>query len=259
MRKEECILYSGGANGAEYEFGVQAERFGIEETHFTFAGNDIARSRGVRILTPEELRNGDVSLSYVSRLMNRTYSDAPRIRKVLQTIWYQVNAGQEIYVIGKILEDGTVRGGTGWGAEFAKLCNKPIFVFDQDADRWFRWTEARAEVTLAADTAWLVVRTWVAHPDAATEPVRLRLATPCQVVLDRELRDATPVDLALLLTAPRTVQLSVEVSRAWRPADFGGVDTRELGAGLSTDFVDSRAEAVNGREPVVVTACDGTP
>ncbi len=145
MRKEECILYSGGANGAEYEFGVQAERFGIGETHFTFAGNDITRSRGVRILTPEELRNGDVSLSYVSRLMNRTYSDAPRIRKVLQTIWYKVNAGQEIYVIGKILEDGTVRGGTGWGAEFAKLCNKPIFVFDQDADRWFRWTEDRWE------------------------------------------------------------------------------------------------------------------
>jgi hypothetical protein len=145
QKREESILFGGGANGAEYEFGVQAERFGIEETHFTFAGNDIARSRGVRILTPEELRNGDVSLSYVSRLMNRTYSDAPRIRKVLQTIWYQVNAGQEIYVIGKILEDGTVRGGTGWGAEFAKLCNKPIFVFDQDADRWFRWTEDRWE------------------------------------------------------------------------------------------------------------------
>jgi len=141
MRKrEESILYSGGANGAEYEFGVQAERFGIDETHFTFEGNDIARSRGVRVLTQEELRNGDVSLSYVSRLMKRTYSDAPRIRKVLQTIWYQVNAGEEIYVIGKILEDGTVRGGTGWGAEFAKLCNKPLFVFDQERDDWFQWS-----------------------------------------------------------------------------------------------------------------------
>ncbi|HBX42550.1 MAG TPA: hypothetical protein DEH27_01500 [Deltaproteobacteria bacterium] len=150
--REETVLYSGGANGAEYEFGVQAERFGIEEIHFTFEGNDIARTRGVRVLSREELRNGDVSLSYVSRLMNRTYSDTPRIRKVLQTIWYQVNAGQEIYVIGKILDDGTVRGGTGWGAEFAKLCNKPIFVFDQDAGRWFRWTgEKWAEVTEAGE------------------------------------------------------------------------------------------------------------
>jgi len=152
LTREECILYSGGANGAEYEFGVQAERVGIGEIHFTFEGSDIARTRGVRVLSPEELRNGDVSLSYVSRLMKRTYSDAPRIRKVLQTIWYQVNAGQEIYVIGKILGDGTVRGGTGWGAEFAKLCNKPIFVFDQDADRWFRWAEDRwVEVTDAGE------------------------------------------------------------------------------------------------------------
>ena len=34
---------------------------------------------------------------------------------------------------------GTVRGGTGWGAEFAKLCNKPLFVFDQEKDGWFEW------------------------------------------------------------------------------------------------------------------------
>jgi hypothetical protein len=143
LRKEECVLYSGGANGAEQEFGAQAERFGIEEVNFTFEGHGIARARGVRVLSREELRKGDVSLAYVSKLMHRTYSDALFIRKVLQTLWYQVNAGQEVYVIGKILPDGTVRGGTGWGAEFAKLCNKPIFVFDQERDGWFTWAEER--------------------------------------------------------------------------------------------------------------------
>ena len=66
--------------------------------------------------------------------MHRRYTDAPTIRKILQTIWYQVNNGQEIYVIGTVLDDGTVRGGTGWGAEFAKLCNKPLHVFDQEKD-----------------------------------------------------------------------------------------------------------------------------
>jgi hypothetical protein len=38
------------------------------------------------------------------------------------------------------MEDDTVRGGTGWGAEFAKLCNKPLFVFDQEKNGWFLWT-----------------------------------------------------------------------------------------------------------------------
>ncbi len=38
------------------------------------------------------------------------------------------------------MPDKTVKGGTGWGAEFAKLCSKPLHVFDQERDGWFRWT-----------------------------------------------------------------------------------------------------------------------
>src|ERR687889_16344 len=142
MNRDEAILFSGGAPGAEAEFGACAERHGVEEVNFTFEGHKIVRRRGVRVLNHEELLNGDVSLAYVSRLMHRRYTDAPTIRKVLQTLWYQVNSGQEIYVIGAILDDDTVRGGTGWAAEFAKLCNKPLYVFDQEKDSWFEWTAA---------------------------------------------------------------------------------------------------------------------
>jgi len=140
MNREDVILFSGGAPGAEAAFGACAESHGIEEVNFTFEGHKIARHRGVRVLNHEELQSGDVSLAYVSRLMHRRYADAPTIRKVLQTVWYQVNNGQEIYVIGTVLDDGTVRGGTGWGAEFAKLCNKPLHVFDQEKNSWFSWT-----------------------------------------------------------------------------------------------------------------------
>ena len=140
INPQDAILFSGGAAGAESAFGACAERHGVEEVNFTFDGHRITRHRGVRVLNHEELQNGDVSLEYVSRLMNRRYTDAPTIRRVLQTLWYQVNNGQEIYVIGTILSDGTVRGGTGWGAEFAKLCNKPLHVFDQDKSGWFTWS-----------------------------------------------------------------------------------------------------------------------
>ena len=132
-------MFSGAAGGAEAAFGAAAERYGIDEVNFTFAGHSDSRTRGIRVLTHEELRQGDVSLEYVSRLMNRKYHDTTLMRKILQSIWHQVNHGQEILVIGEILADGTVKGGTGWGAEFAKLCNKPLLVFAQDRDRWFRW------------------------------------------------------------------------------------------------------------------------
>ena len=42
--------------------------------------------------------------------------------------------------MGSIQPDNTVKGGTGWGAEFAKICNKPLLVFDQEQDAWFRWS-----------------------------------------------------------------------------------------------------------------------
>jgi hypothetical protein len=139
LKREDVILFSGGALGAEEAFGSCAESFGIEEVNFSFDGHKPARTRGLRVLNHEELAAGEVSLAYVSKLMNRRYPDTPTFRKILQSIWYQINSGQEIYVIGAIQPDFTVRGGTGWGAEFAKLCNKPLFVFDQEKNAWFMW------------------------------------------------------------------------------------------------------------------------
>ena len=158
MQRDTTILYSGAAQGAEAAFGEAAARHGIQEVNFTFDGHSDARTRGIRVLTTEELQHGDVSLSYVSKLMNRKYPDTPLFRKVLQSIWHQVNNGLEVFVVGRILEDGTVKGGTGWGAEFAKLCNKPLFVFDQAHDCWQRWT----------GSSWLACDTWsepvITHP-----------------------------------------------------------------------------------------------
>ena len=140
LKASECVLFSGGLRGAEATFGALAERYGIEEVNFTFEGHTIERTRGVRTLSHAELKHGEVSLAYVSKLMRRHYPDTDLIKTVLQTIWHQVNNAQEVFVVGKVLDDDTVMGGTGWGAEFAKLCNKPVFVFDQDRDAWLSWT-----------------------------------------------------------------------------------------------------------------------
>ena len=151
MNPANSILFSGGAAGAEAEFGACAERHGLDEVNFTFEGHHEVRRRGVRVLTHEELLAGDVSLEYVSKLMNRRYAEGQTIRRVMQTLWYQVNSGQEIYVVGTILPDNTVRGGTGWGAEFAKLCNKPLCVFDQDKNSWFKWSGTAWQALSAAE------------------------------------------------------------------------------------------------------------
>ena len=136
---KQCVLFSGGAAGTEQFFGAQAEAWGIEEVNYSFEGHQIERSRGVRVLTSDELALKDVSMTYVSRLMGREYTRAPLFRKVLQSICWQVSSGDQIIVVGAIQPDDTVKGGTGWGAEFAKICNKPLLVFDQPRGTWFIW------------------------------------------------------------------------------------------------------------------------
>jgi len=140
MDTQDCILFSGAAKGAEAAFGAAAERYQIAEVNFTFEGHNDERTRGIRVLTQAELNQGDVSLHYVGRLMHRSFPDTPGFRRILQCIWHQINSGQEVFIVGHILDDDTVKGGTGWGAEFAKLCNKQPRVFDQDTDGWFHWT-----------------------------------------------------------------------------------------------------------------------
>ena len=43
-------------------------------------------------------------------------------------------------MVSEILDDDTVKGGTGWGAELAKHLKKPVHVFDQTKHHWFQWT-----------------------------------------------------------------------------------------------------------------------
>ena len=135
----QFTLYSGAHRGAESEFGKHAERWGIPEVNFSFEGHALERTRGVRVLGPAELDKGDVSMEIVSARMGRTYSKADKIRKVIQSIFHMINNGYQVFAVGWIQPDGTVKGGTGWGVELAKLFNRPTNVYDQDRRGWFSW------------------------------------------------------------------------------------------------------------------------
>ncbi len=137
-------LYSGGAQGAEATFGSCAEKWGCQETHFSFEGHPfLARERGLAVLSDDELAKGDFSLVYASHRLKRPLSNIPNIKRILQTVWHQISHADEVFVIGALQDDGTVRGGTGWGAELARLWSKPVAVFDQEKGQWFRWDTTR--------------------------------------------------------------------------------------------------------------------
>jgi hypothetical protein len=155
--RADITLYSGGHKGAESEFGRLAERWGIQEINFSFEGHTIERTRGVRVLGPDELDRGDVSMEIVSARMGRNYSKADKIRKVIQSIFHMVNNGYHVIAVGWIQADDTVKGGTGWGVELAKLFNRPIGVYDQERKGWYSWKDNQ----WVADTPVIKDKTFV--------------------------------------------------------------------------------------------------
>jgi hypothetical protein len=141
MNANDCTLYHGGLKGAESVFGENAEKYGVNEVIFSFASHRLNRDRNTVMLNEEELQRGDISMELASRMMNRTYYETEKIRRVLQTIFHMVNKGHQVFVVGSILEDNSVKGGTGWAVELAKLFNRPLHVYDQTRTQWFTWKD----------------------------------------------------------------------------------------------------------------------
>jgi hypothetical protein len=139
MDSSKCTLFSGGLKGAEATFGETAEKMNIKEVIYSFEGHRLCRDTNAVILSQEELERGDISMELASRMMNRTYYETEKIRKVLQTIFHMVNSGHQVFVVGSILSDGSVKGGTGWAVELAKMFNRPLHVFDQPTKKWYTW------------------------------------------------------------------------------------------------------------------------
>ena len=137
----EFTLYSGGLQGSEAEFGMQAEKWGVQEVNFSYEGHIPSRNRGLVLLSPEEMKRGDISMEIICLRMNRTFSSVETIRKVMQMIFHMVNNGFQVFAVGWIQPNDTVKGGTGWTVELAKLFNRPLSVFDQTRNGWYSWKD----------------------------------------------------------------------------------------------------------------------
>ena len=102
----------------------------------------------------------------------------------------------------------------------------------------FRWTRRHASFALAARSRHLVLRYHVGHPDVDTNPVKLRITTTCQTLVD-ELRTDSAINAQAfeLPEGENRVVFDIDVSRTWKPSDTGESDTRTLGAAIEADFI----------------------
>lgn len=135
----KVTVYTGGHRGTEEYFGKSAEKWGLQEITFNFEGHDISRERGLKILSDEELSRGVVGPDIIRKRMEREFAQTPFMQKIFQVMFHIVNNGYQVFAVGWLLSNGTVKGGTGWGVELAKLFNRPVHLFDQDRKEWVSW------------------------------------------------------------------------------------------------------------------------
>ena len=175
--RSRYLLHSGGARGAEAAFGEVAERYGVAEATFSFDGHERVRHRGLRLLSESDLRLGDVSLRYISHHLGREFPSTPMVRRIIQSIWHLIRPCQQVFAIGQIQPDHTVRGGTGWGAELARRWKKELYVFDQRECSWFQWSGTLWENAVPVIEAHMFAGIGTAHlHESGREAIELLFA-----------------------------------------------------------------------------------
>ena len=137
------ICHSGGCPGADMEWEREGEKYGVKTIAYSFH-NHVQEGKNPKILTVDELAEGwfHVKLADKNLQKNVESLDSPYMRNLLCRNWFQVKNAEAVFAISNgFLTKDTVKGGTGWAVQMAVDCDKPVFVFYQDAmgGGWFRY------------------------------------------------------------------------------------------------------------------------
>ncbi len=142
IERSKLQVIHGGHKGAEAEFGRAAEKWGVVDTTISFEGHKMERAHNVDQLSDELLEKGHVSMEFVFQRMNRRFARGKGLRRVIYSMFHVVTQSKTLFAVGRIQDDNTVKGGTGWGVELAKVFNREVHVFCQDKHGWFHWEGA---------------------------------------------------------------------------------------------------------------------
>lgn len=139
----ENVCLSGGADGADLQFGMTAGMLGQSVIHWSFARHKSqAPAQEIVILTPEQLVQADPYLVRANKTLKRRIPRNQHVKNLLSRNWYQVQHAERVYAVAPI-EDGMVQGGTAWATQmFIDRYNGApceCYVFDQITEKWFVW------------------------------------------------------------------------------------------------------------------------
>jgi len=144
--------HSGGATGADFFFfETIGENYGVKTKAYSYKTKYHTTENKVEI-SDTDYEEGVKEITKANRVLSRY--GIHKFMNLLARNWTQVKYSDEVFAIGTIVEPGkkgskgfynksefqVVDGGTGYAVQMAINNGKFVYVFDQDKDKWFRWS-----------------------------------------------------------------------------------------------------------------------
>jgi hypothetical protein len=148
---KNLTCHSGGAIGSDSFFEEMNEIYGVKTKAYSYKTKSHTTKNKVEI-SDDDYNEGVIEITKANKILNR-YS-INRYMNLLARNWAQVKYSDEIFAVGTIVKSGernqkgyynrskqdVVDGGTGYACMCAVNNNRPLYVFDQEKDKWFRWS-----------------------------------------------------------------------------------------------------------------------
>jgi hypothetical protein len=149
------LCLSGGAKGADLQWGMCAGMAGHKVIHWSFEKHYTqAPEIEVVRLSPEQLAEGDEPMKRAAKALKKGVPHKPWIKPLIQRNWFQVRWSSSCYAVCDII-DGVPQGGTAWAVQmflhrkFDGEKNLDCYVFDQKQNAWFHFYDLAGFVMLA--------------------------------------------------------------------------------------------------------------
>ena len=130
--------HSGGALGSDTLFEIESIKYGIIPKAYSYKTKYHTSPNKVEI-SEEDYIEGIEKVKIANKKLKRF--GYQKYMNLLARNWSQVKYSDEVFAISTInFKNNTVDGGTGWACQMCIDSKKPLFVFDQNLNQWFRWS-----------------------------------------------------------------------------------------------------------------------
>jgi len=143
LQPSDYQLFSGGAVGSDHYFEIIGKEFGLTEFNHYWYKKKNPFSKQEDEISEEDYQEGILKIHEVNKILKR--KNIEKYMHLLARNWCQVKYSDAVYAISVMKSKTEFSGGTMWAIQMGILTNKPVYVFDQEKEKWYFWNNDKFE------------------------------------------------------------------------------------------------------------------